>query len=593
MAGNSSIALELDGRRARRTTRASARPGGGSTRVQRRRAVLPGGARRGQRRDRRRRGGGRDRARARRAATRTARSLAEVQYVQHLIADMDIAVRAARLLVQDAARLGEAGDESALVAIMEAKVAATEAAAAVTQQCARGDRRPGLHAGAADRAAPARRSRRGGDGADERGAAQLDRQGARGAPGSMSARRDPRRRGRLPPADRHDLGAVPRRTSRSAGCPTDYVLFSNYERLVDALLAGTSTSPGTRTPPTWRRSSASAATPGARHARRRRATSATVSSTRRGEAVAEPSRAGRQAARARQPRLRPRRDPAAALPAARARAPASCELLRFDTDLGKHGDTGDSELASSRRSPTATPTRARSATPLGRALGPRASRGRRARDRRGAAPSTTTATSRRCRRSTKPCERVERGAARDGLRRPALRAGDGPRGRQALAAGRQARLRRPPRRCASRAASRERRGAASRARSSSAAGWRSSLGGARARLAGGELDVVAVARGRAASCRRGRGSPATRSGRAAAEPGRRRFVVRVRRGALRGCWRRLPPRGRPPPHDGARADDLATGGPSLPGGGSARRPRPARRRPRAGRPGLPTGRSRA
>jgi alkylation response protein AidB-like acyl-CoA dehydrogenase len=59
-------------------------------------------------------------------------SLAEVQYVQHLLADMDTSVRTARLLVRDAARLGEAGDESALVAIMEAKVTATEAAAAVT-----------------------------------------------------------------------------------------------------------------------------------------------------------------------------------------------------------------------------------------------------------------------------------------------------------------------------------------------------------------------------------------------------------------------------------------------------------------------------
>jgi alkylation response protein AidB-like acyl-CoA dehydrogenase len=59
-------------------------------------------------------------------------SLAEVQYVQHLLADMDMTVRTARLLVQEAARLGEAGDESALVAIMEAKVVATEAAAAVT-----------------------------------------------------------------------------------------------------------------------------------------------------------------------------------------------------------------------------------------------------------------------------------------------------------------------------------------------------------------------------------------------------------------------------------------------------------------------------
>jgi isovaleryl-CoA dehydrogenase len=61
-------------------------------------------------------------------------SLAEVQYVQHLIADMDLATRQARLLVQSAAVLGDAGDESALVAIMEAKVASTESAIVVTQK---------------------------------------------------------------------------------------------------------------------------------------------------------------------------------------------------------------------------------------------------------------------------------------------------------------------------------------------------------------------------------------------------------------------------------------------------------------------------
>ncbi len=61
-------------------------------------------------------------------------SLADVQYVQHLIADMDLATRQARLLAQSAAALGDAGDDSALVSIMEAKVAATEAAVAVTQQ---------------------------------------------------------------------------------------------------------------------------------------------------------------------------------------------------------------------------------------------------------------------------------------------------------------------------------------------------------------------------------------------------------------------------------------------------------------------------
>lgn len=59
-------------------------------------------------------------------------SLAEVQVIQHLLADMDVAVRTARLLVREAARLGEAG-EAALVPIMEAKIRATDTAAQVTQ----------------------------------------------------------------------------------------------------------------------------------------------------------------------------------------------------------------------------------------------------------------------------------------------------------------------------------------------------------------------------------------------------------------------------------------------------------------------------
>jgi isovaleryl-CoA dehydrogenase len=60
-------------------------------------------------------------------------SVAEVQSIQHSLAEMDATVRQARLLVREAARLGEAGDASALVAIMEAKVVATDAAARVTQ----------------------------------------------------------------------------------------------------------------------------------------------------------------------------------------------------------------------------------------------------------------------------------------------------------------------------------------------------------------------------------------------------------------------------------------------------------------------------
>jgi alkylation response protein AidB-like acyl-CoA dehydrogenase len=60
-------------------------------------------------------------------------TLAEVQIIQHALADMDLATSQARLVVREAAALDDAGDENALVPIMEAKVAATEAATLVTQ----------------------------------------------------------------------------------------------------------------------------------------------------------------------------------------------------------------------------------------------------------------------------------------------------------------------------------------------------------------------------------------------------------------------------------------------------------------------------
>lgn len=61
-------------------------------------------------------------------------ALAEVQAIQHQLADADLQARQARLLLREAAALGDAGDPGALVAIMEAKVAATEAARDVTQR---------------------------------------------------------------------------------------------------------------------------------------------------------------------------------------------------------------------------------------------------------------------------------------------------------------------------------------------------------------------------------------------------------------------------------------------------------------------------
>lgn len=60
-------------------------------------------------------------------------SLIEVATVQHALANMDIDVRAARALLHDAARLGDGGDEAALVTLMEAKVLCTDVAARVTQ----------------------------------------------------------------------------------------------------------------------------------------------------------------------------------------------------------------------------------------------------------------------------------------------------------------------------------------------------------------------------------------------------------------------------------------------------------------------------
>jgi alkylation response protein AidB-like acyl-CoA dehydrogenase len=60
-------------------------------------------------------------------------SLVEVATVQHALANMDIDTRAARALLYQAAGLADAGDEGALVPLMEAKVLATDMAARVTQ----------------------------------------------------------------------------------------------------------------------------------------------------------------------------------------------------------------------------------------------------------------------------------------------------------------------------------------------------------------------------------------------------------------------------------------------------------------------------
>jgi len=126
-----------------------------------------------------------------------------------------------------------------------------------------------------------------------------------------------------------------------AGVPTDYVLYSNYERLVDALLER-------QVEIAWNTNTAYVAAEsriggGAQLLGMRDVDSEfrTVVAVRRGEAFDDlADLAGRRLALG-------SRDSghAAILPLHWVReSGAEPELVRFDTDLGKHGDTGDSEL---------------------------------------------------------------------------------------------------------------------------------------------------------------------------------------------------------------------------------------------------------
>jgi ABC-type phosphate/phosphonate transport system substrate-binding protein len=129
------------------------------------------------------------------------------------------------------------------------------------------------------------------------------------------------------------------------GAPTDYLLYSNYERLVDAVLdrdveIGWNTN--TAFVALERRLGEQAQVLGMRDID---ANFATVIVTRRDDTFTEVhALAGRRLALGSRDSGHAAILPLHYLAEQGLDARTECELVRFDTDLGKHGDTGDSEL---------------------------------------------------------------------------------------------------------------------------------------------------------------------------------------------------------------------------------------------------------
>jgi ABC-type phosphate/phosphonate transport system substrate-binding protein len=130
-----------------------------------------------------------------------------------------------------------------------------------------------------------------------------------------------------------------------AGVPTDYLLFSNYERLVGAVLDGT-VDIGWNTNTAYvvlnHRAGGNTRILGMRDVDR---DWATVLVMRKGEPIKSPAELdGRVLALGSRDSGHAAILPLHYLAAEGLDAEERCQLLRFDTDLGKHGDTGDSEL---------------------------------------------------------------------------------------------------------------------------------------------------------------------------------------------------------------------------------------------------------
>lgn len=129
------------------------------------------------------------------------------------------------------------------------------------------------------------------------------------------------------------------------GVSTDYILYSNYERLVEAVLAG-DVEVGWNTNTAFvaleQRLGAEARILGMRDLD---AQFATLIVTRRGETFGEAGElAGKRLALGSRDSGHAAILPLHYLSEEGLDAGSECELVRFDTDLGKHGATGDSEL---------------------------------------------------------------------------------------------------------------------------------------------------------------------------------------------------------------------------------------------------------
>jgi ABC-type phosphate/phosphonate transport system substrate-binding protein len=130
-----------------------------------------------------------------------------------------------------------------------------------------------------------------------------------------------------------------------AGVPTDYVLFSNYERLVEAVLDGT-VEIGWNTNTAYvaldHRAQGATRILGMRDVDRDWATVLVMRKDETVDGVGELG--GRVLALGSRDSGHAAILPLHYLAAEGLDAQKECELVRFDTDLGKHGDTGDSEL---------------------------------------------------------------------------------------------------------------------------------------------------------------------------------------------------------------------------------------------------------